>query len=216
MMMEQVETRKTGFQPVRMGYFLETIGATVYGFPDIHYRGIWRLHSAPEEYFIERGWEKDYDVWTAFSIAEEDRTLHTDLSVAQRFRKDFLREGFDLEIIYAEVAFIPEKLDAYPNSNYYSEQIEHECRYWASIQDKLKGPPDIANFLGHDISTFVPTFNSAIQTSDLHVFSPPILSSLNSSGLIDDLKNALHYLDQAMYAGHNVFAVTAIWEVPSE
>lgn len=204
--------------PFRLGFFLERTGVACCKWPHLPYRGIDRLPYLPsfEEQDDLRAASKSKlaDLWDRYWDAKDTRQLMVNLQLAQDLKREFCKEGIELEVVYAEIAMIPDNLDEYPSGKLWSEEIALVLPHWRHIHDRLGERLPKLQFIGFDLSHPVPSFHSAIFQPGLHNTCPKLPDYLNSNGLFDDLNTASMFLHKANEMGYGglPFCILGIWE----
>lgn len=152
-------------------------------------------------------------LWEEYSEAEEGGELNVDLTLARHLQERFRYAGVRLDLIYAEVAAIPEGVRGYPSGELWWDTLEFVLEHRRAIHNRLHGAPESFSFLGFDISHPVPTFHSAIYQPGLHHSRPEYPQYLNRSGLFDDRDTALPYLNAANERDYGPlpFCIIGVW-----
>lgn len=203
--------------PLRMGYFLlEPAGSRsrYHG-----YRGINRLPSYPyfgelEHAHVIEGRPVAFDQpWEEYFDAEDSAELHTNLAIVTRLQREFSSQGVALDVVYIEVAHVPERLDSYSKAAIWAASLERFVLRWRPVHEQLAGPTDHSVFLGFDVSLPEPTFHSFL----LHSLDEDERGALplNDNGLLPNLNDAMRVLDMANELGYSdsPHCIQGIWAV---
>jgi len=152
-------------------------------------------------------------VWDRYDEAEERGDLNCTLSVARQLQTMFRDDGLDLDLMYAEMTFIPADIEHYPNGDLWSERLAPALRARQSVHTRLRARPHHLQFLGYDLSHPVPTFHSAIYQPGLSESRPDFPKHLNEYGLFSEHDDALEFLGVAndMDYGPMPFCLINIW-----
>lgn len=151
--------------PLRLGFWLGYTDLTCAAAPWIPYCGIDRLPADldfDENSPLPGDPEWSPSVWDHYDEAEDSENLNYNLSVARQVQTMFRDDGLDLDLIYAEVTFIPADIEHYPSGKLWLERLAPALRARQSVHTRLRARPPHLQFLGYDLSHPVPTFHSAI------------------------------------------------------
>ncbi len=200
--------------PFRIGYFLETVDATIARRPDRPYRGIERMYfvqwpdfpPVPVDASRERLWDRYFE-------ARESGELHYDLALARELRAEFSQVvGLDLEIIYAEIV----ELGASADMQAVSASLSFPLPNRGEINNRLADVGPIGDLLGFDLSTPVPSFHSLICNPwNDQRDQDRMLNLLNDNGLFYTRSAASEFLRVSRARQHAglPFVVLAVYAV---
>lgn len=202
--------------PLRLGFWLGYTGLACAAAPWIPYCGIDRLPADldfDENSPLPGDPEWSPSVWDRYDEAEERGDLNCILSVARQLQTTFRGDGLDLDVIYAEVTFIPADIEQYPSGELWSETLAFVLPARQGVHERLRERPAHLQFLGYDLSFPAPTFHSAIYQPGLSQSRPDFPEHLNNYGLFSDHDVALEFLAAAndMDYGPMPFCLIGIW-----
>lgn len=206
--------------PSPLGYALSDLSFGSARFRGLPYRGIERHYFSPDlDEFIAAtsGQGPPLDpVWDRFWDAKDSGEIYWDRALAVGLRDEFRHVGLDLEVIYVEVAAIPDPAALSPAIRErwlarWNGMEEVLAKHRARIQTRPVGIKP----LGFDLASPFSVFGSVIMNP-----GPPIPrltpDVLNANGLLDNRDEAVSLMDEVYRDGYDGsgFVVLEVWAVP--
>lgn len=201
--------------PIPLGYYLVRAGIVCHNWPHVKYRGVDRLPYVPSPFEIDEwrdtGKKEIADLWDKYFNAFDDASLNTNRQFIQRVRKEFQLNGFEYDVIYVQLASIPNDSFLYRSGWPGAKDIKRAIEYLKSRPCVLPKQEDL--FCGYDISYPLPSFHSAIFQPGFNEILPDLDKLLNINGLVNDIDLAVKLQNTANGMGYSLpFCVLGVWD----
>ncbi len=204
--------------PMQLGYFLCETGHSLCEWPSVECRGVDRLYFTPTTEDVDvlrrNGRTALADLWDRWWDAEEDGEIRVDSRRAHEFATAFTSEGVGLELMYAELTYLPTDFTGCtdPYAPTWPARLAETLAVLARVHNKLRVRPTDLRRIGFDLSYPIQTFHSAIFEPGARKLSPELPSHLNEYGLFADASTAREFAEQAnqVLPGHAPYCVLEV------